>query len=226
MIIIGLDDTDTLESRGTGHLARTIAAELSAEYQVYGVTRHQLLMHPRIPYTKNNSSAAITLEAKSPAQLVFNRVRSLMLQDYQVGSDPGLCVAEAVPQVVTAFGQKVKAQVVSMQETLNLAAEYNILLAGLGGNQQGVIGALAAVGLAAGGEDGRYIQVGDIRDLSGLQPVHALLAAGVAEVRTIEGDPIKEGIVLVEKLRPARRGKRPVAIVEHYGEHWRVLKLD
>ena len=62
MIFIGLDDTDTLESRGTGHLARQIAAALAADYAVLGVVRHQLLRDPRVPCTKNNSSAAILLD--------------------------------------------------------------------------------------------------------------------------------------------------------------------
>ena len=35
MIFIGLDDTDTLESRGTGHLARQIAAALAADYAIW-----------------------------------------------------------------------------------------------------------------------------------------------------------------------------------------------
>jgi len=29
----------------------------------------------------------------------------------------------------------------------------------------------------------------------------------------------------VEKLRPARRGGKPVAIVDREGDHWRPLKL-
>jgi len=61
MLFIGLDDTDTLESRGTGRLARRIAAALAADYSVLGVTRHQLLVDPRVPCTRNNSSAAIAL---------------------------------------------------------------------------------------------------------------------------------------------------------------------
>ena len=63
MIFIGMDDTDTLESRGTGHLARQIAATLSAEHTILGVTRHQLLVDPRVPCTKNNSSATIVLRS-------------------------------------------------------------------------------------------------------------------------------------------------------------------
>jgi hypothetical protein len=68
-VFIGLDDTDNLESRGTGWLARDIAAELSADYPVVGVTRHQLLVDPRVPYTSHNSSAAITLDVDGQVNL-------------------------------------------------------------------------------------------------------------------------------------------------------------
>ena len=62
MILIGLDDTDVLDSRGTGHLAREIAGRLKADYDLLGVTRHQLLVDPRVPCTKNNSCSAILLD--------------------------------------------------------------------------------------------------------------------------------------------------------------------
>jgi hypothetical protein len=49
VIYIGLDDTDTLESRGTGRLARQIAGEMHQALAVQGITRHQLLVDPRVP---------------------------------------------------------------------------------------------------------------------------------------------------------------------------------
>jgi hypothetical protein len=97
---------------------------------------------------------------------------------------------------------------------------------GLGGDRGGVIGALAAVGLAASGEDGRYVLVGRSRELSGLQPVSTLLAAGVAAVRTLDGQQVTDGLVQTDKLRPARRGGQPVVIVEWVGDCWQPLKLD
>jgi len=48
-ILVSIDDTDNLNSRGTGRLARAIANTLAGDYPVYGVTRHQLYMHPRYP---------------------------------------------------------------------------------------------------------------------------------------------------------------------------------
>jgi tRNA(Ile2) C34 agmatinyltransferase TiaS len=228
MIFIGLDDTDTLESRGTGHLAREIAAALAADYPILGVTRHQLLVDPRVPCTKKNSSAAIALNVNGgsdPAALVA-RIQALMLADYQPGSDPGLCVAAAVPTAVVEFGRQAQRRLVTQGEARSLAAAHAIPLLGLGGDQGGVIGALAAVGLAASGEDGRYVLVGRSRELMGLQPVSALLAAGITAVRTLDGRPVTDGLVNVDKLRPARRGGQPIAVVEWAGDYWQCLKLD
>jgi tRNA(Ile2) C34 agmatinyltransferase TiaS len=228
MLWIGLDDTDNLESRGTGHLARQIAAALAADYPVLGVTRHQLLVDPRVPYTKKNSSTAIALDVNGKLDLavLLERVQALMLADFQPGSDPGLCVARNVPATITEFGRLAQRQVVTQREARELAAVHDIALIGLGGDEGGVIGALAAVGLAASGDDGRYVMVGRSRELEGLQPVSALLEAGIAAVQTFDGQPVAEGVVQSDKLRPARRGGRPVAVVEWAGEHWRPLKLD
>jgi tRNA(Ile2) C34 agmatinyltransferase TiaS len=228
MLFIGLDDTDTLESRGTGHLARQIAAALATDYPVLGVTRHQLLLDPRVPCTKNNSSAAILLNADGDLDptVLLNRVRTLMLDDYVPGSDPGLCVAHSVPAAVTEFGRWAQRRLVTQDEARALAVAHGLSLLGLGGTEDGVIGALAAVGLAASGEDGRYVLVGRSRELTGLQPVSALLEAGVTAVQTTDGQPVTSGLVQTDKLRPARRGGRPVAVVEWAGDHWQPLKLD
>lgn len=224
---IGLDDTDNATSRGTGHLARQIAAALAETCTVIGVTRHQLLFDPRVPMTKKNSCAAIIVEANgaSPAELSA-QVEQLMLADFQPGSDPGLCVVKSVPPAVAEFGRKAQTDLVSQAEARALAAEHGISLRGLGGTEDGVIGALAAVGLAAGGNDGRYVQVGRIRELTDLVSVPEILAAGIAAVRTIDGQPVTDGPVLADKLRPARRGGQPIAVVVRDGDHWLPIKLD
>ncbi|MCA9961917.1 MAG: hypothetical protein KC413_01830 [Anaerolineales bacterium] len=225
MIYIGIDDTDTLETRGTGHLAREIAAALAAQYTVTGVIRHQLSADPRVPCTHKNSCAAILLAA-GEATAVFNHVKPIMLANFVPGSDPGLCVADLVPAAITAFGHRAQQELVTQAEARALATTHNLLLAGLGGDEDGVIGALSAVGLAAGGSDGRYIEVGQLRELTGLQPVAALLAAGISAVQTLDGQAVADGLVNSERLRPARRNGRPVAVVEWQNDHWFPLKLD
>jgi len=226
-LYIGLDDTDTLESRGTGHLARQIAAALSADCRVLGVTRHQLLVDPRVPYTKKNSCAAVLLDGGAPdPTAVLERVQALMLEDFQPGSDPGLCVTAAVPPEIAAFGRRVQREVVTQAEARALAKQHGLPLLALGGDCSGIIGALAAVGLAAGGEDGRYVLVGRSRDLCGAQPIPAVLAAGIDCVCTVDGQPVTEGVVEANKMRPARREGRAVLYVEREGDHWLPLKLD
>jgi len=241
IVLIGLDDTDNLESRGTGRLARALAAELERDYTVLGVTRHQLLVDPRVPYTSHNSSAAVALQAPEGTDLpgLFERVKAFMLADFQPGSDPGLCLAaqdagdlppsgapSGIPDEVIAFGRRAQRELVSQDEARALAARCGLLLEGLGGSQDGVIGSLAAVGLAASGQDGRYLLLGRIRELSGLQPVAAVLETGISAVRTQDGAPVEEGLVLADKLRPARRNGLPVQYVAWDKDHWTPLKLN
>jgi hypothetical protein len=226
---IGLDDTDNLESRGTGHLARQIAAALAETGNLLGVTRHQLLVDPRVPYTSHNSSAAIHLETRDGVDLsaLFDRVRNAMLADFQPGSDPGLCIASGdVPAELVEFGRRAQNEVVYQSQARQLASAFDLRLEGLGGTQDGVIGALAAVSLAACGEDGRYLLVGTIRALSGLQPVEAVLSAGVAAVKTMDGQLVRQGVLLADKLRPARRSGVPVQYVDWQVDHWQPVKLN
>ncbi len=228
MIFIGMDDTDNLESRGTGRLSRAVADALACDFNVLGVVRHQLLVDPRVPYTSHNSSAVIVLEGPADTDLkaLFERVKALMLADFVPGSDPGLCVTAQVPPEVSAFGHKAQTAFITQQEARDLAAAHGILLEGLGGTQDGVIGSLAGVGLSAEGNDGRYLQVGTLRSLTGLQTVEAVLQAGVAAIQTVEGQPVSDGLILADKLRPARRNGQPVAVVNWAEDHWLPIKPE
>lgn len=94
--LIGIDDTDNLDSHGTGHLARDLTNTLNALdiAEVEGITRHQLLVDPRIRYTSHNSSACLTINAQ-PERLaaLIDACRNYLLTHSAPGSDAGLCVA-------------------------------------------------------------------------------------------------------------------------------------
>ena len=146
MIYIGIDDTDTLESRGTGRLARNIAAALSNKYQIFGVTRHQLFVHPDIPFTSHNSCAVIHAEAPPIAmEEIFYTTKKLMLEDYIEGSDPGLAIAatERMTAAAVAFGLDAKNVIVTQERALKVAHSCGIRVEGLGGNNGGITGAIA-----------------------------------------------------------------------------------
>ena len=202
-ILVSLDDTDTLNSRGTGRLARSIADTLAADYPIYGVTRHQLFVHPDIPYTSHNSCAVIHLETNGNADIdkIYATTQQLMLADFVEGSDPGLAVAltDQVAPPLIAFGRDAKRMILTQEKARTLAKNLNIRLKGLGGTEDGVIGAMAGLGLAVELNDGRFIQRGRIRDVLGPCSVQQLLAAGIDEVCTLDGRTITSGMVMNEE---------------------------
>ncbi|WP_332448690.1 ABC transporter substrate-binding protein [Methanoculleus sp.] len=225
-IYLGIDDTDTRESRGTGRLARTIAAELARSYTVTGVTRHQLFVHPAVPYTSHNSSAVIHIRdaGNGAAAGIFATAKEMMLADFIEGSDPGICVAadRDIRSDLHCFGLSAKTSIVTQGEARRLAREAGLLLEGLGGTEDGVIGAVAGIGLAASGNDGRFVVKGTTRSLSGNQTVAAILASGVDRVETREGTVVGEGTVALRKFpKPALVGGAAVLYVEADGDGYR-----
>ncbi len=218
MIYLGLDDTDAPGTLGTKRLARILAAELAGEYCCRIIVRHQLLVDPRVPCTTKNSTAAIMLQARNGASFdsLIERVSGWVRARYTPGSDPGLCITETVPSAVTVFGRRCQQQLVRQKEARELAARHGMYLEGFGGTDDGVIGALAAVGLVAEGNDGRVLQVGEWPDdLAGPQAVEKLRARGV-DVRSLATDePVPAGNVDVGKrLRPSYRQGRVVLFAE------------
>jgi hypothetical protein len=126
---------------------------------------------------------------------------------------------------------------VRQDEARALARAHRVHLEGFGGTEDGVIGALAAVGLLAAGDDGRVVHLAGWEwpdNFAGPQPVAAVRARGVDEVRDGESDArVESGTVDVGKhLRPSYRGGRVVLFVERVGAfegggqpYWRARKL-
>jgi hypothetical protein len=238
IVYAGIDDTDTIETRGTNYLARRIAQRLPPGIRCEIILRHQLFFDPRVPYTSHNGSASLRLSI-NPGSVEVEEliafIREEMCQAFVVGSDPGLCVTRAVDPPVIAFAQRCQHDVVRQAEARQLANVHGIHLEGLGGTEDGVIGALAAVGLAATGNDGRVVHLAgwSLDDpVMGMIEVGAILRNGVDEVReSATGAAITEGVVeLRKKLRPNVRAGRLVLFVERAPEsgavaQWRALKV-
>jgi len=194
-ILVCIDDTDNLESRGTGDLATELAEEL--EKRGWGrssfVTRHQLLVHPDVPYTSHNSSMCFEADIDPDCLDSLIDYAGIYLQKESApGSDPGLCVAVveelASPEAVVAFGQKAKLEVLNKALAYDLAAELGVHLSEHGGTGQGVVGALAGIGLRLGGNDGRLKGWLDIRTRDGRATVADILGqVPLQGVRTMDG---------------------------------------
>jgi hypothetical protein len=232
MIYVGIDDTDTPDTPGTNQLARALVARVAADFRPVLILRHQLFFDPRVPYTSKNGSASILLEPRGRAPLagLIAGLRQGMQALFKEGSDPGLCVTDQVPAAVRAFAARCQSELIRQQEARDLAASHGIHLEGIGGTQDGVIGALAAVGLVADGNDGRVVQLGEWPDdLSGPQDLATLRARGI-EVRQVSNDAVvPAGRIDVGKhLRPNRRGGRVVLFVRPgpaAGAEWEAVRL-
>ena len=66
-----------------------------------------------------------------------------------------------------------------------------------------------------------------IRELQGVQPVAAIIAAGVARVQTVAGQVLESGQVETgEKARPSLLGGRAVLLVEPANGQWQAIRRD
>lgn len=185
-ILVSIDDTDTIKTdgvdvRGTGELADSIRETI--EERGWGrcapITRHQLFIHPDIPYTSHNSS--MCFEADIDAyylEPLIDFAAQFLERESAPDADPGLCVAAvdriSRPGRLLAFGYMAKNTILTKQQAYELAGVLGVHLSEHGGTGQGVIGALAGAGLRLGGNDGRFkgklklnnqdhlIRVGDI----------------------------------------------------------------
>jgi hypothetical protein len=212
---VGFDDTDHVDAdRGTGKLARWFGEELPMGCVLSGVVRQQLLVHENIPYTSHNSSACVVLEIEDPS--VLGDLTSKAAEHVECwsleGSDPGVCVAfEGDPALsrLIDFSYACTQRVVTQREAMEAARGAH--LSGHGGTNQGIIGAAAAVGLTAEGWNGRFIELGRLRDLPDCVRVSQLCALGI-QVVSLDRDarvPLADDVVLTRGwLRPRLLGNR------------------
>lgn len=237
-VYIGIDDTDAPDSRGTGFLARQLGVSLrqAGLVQVEGITRHQLLVSPRIPYTSHNSAACLAgrLE-EADRDRAAAHCRDFLLAHSAPGSDAGLCLAarQEMDAAVVSFGERAKREVLSAEEALDLGARCGLLLQGLTGTGLGVIGALAGVGLCCGGDDGRFLWLEGLRELSGVHRAGDLLEqVPIAAIRTLQGEevPPADLVEVGPWPRPLLSGGKAILLAEEaIGDEsyqWRVLAKE
>ncbi len=238
-LLIGIDDTDNKESRGTGFLSRQLGKLIQDRDLgiVGGITRHQLFVHSSIAYTSQNSSACLEVETDNLEDLI-TFCADYLKRESAVGSDAGLCVAkkEYIIEKIFEWGQRAKTEVLELDDAIRLAKEENIYLKGFTGTFIGQIGALAAVGLRAGGNDGRFIWLsgtGELRDFdSGIFSVYVLMQkTGIKALRTTDGTLPNTGdrIFCDGWTRPILSNNIPVLLVEKVNfvdYEWKTISKD
>ncbi len=235
-VLIGLDDTDNLESCGTGFHARTIAKHIDEQSlgRTVHITRHQLLVSPLVPYTSHNSAACIRVTT-DPDQLsaIEELARTYLEMNSAEGADAGLCVAaeHEVSHYVQRFGWLCKRRVMQQADARHFATSSGLRLHGITGSKDGMIGALAAVGLHAQGCDGRLLWLKGLRELvdQTISVEEVFARTGVQAIQSLEGaliDVKDEFIAMGPWPRCVLLDGEAVLMVEkgepHAKAHWRV----
>lgn len=157
-----IDDTDNLETRGTGALASLMIENI--EEKNWGkcsyVTRHQLYFHPDVPYTSHNSTMCFVIDhVKDIYDDLKNYAIEFLEKESAEGSDPGLCIAKSEcinnKDLLIDYGKKAKIEILTKEIAYETAKKVGVHLSEHGGTGGGIIGALAGIGLRLTGNDGR-----------------------------------------------------------------------
>jgi hypothetical protein len=230
--LLGIDDTDNLESRGTGHRVRQLAEWLAENNlaEPLGITRHQLLVDPQIPYTSHNSSACLSVESKNVDDL-WEAAREFLLRESAPGSDAGLTLAEwdSINDGAVSFAKRAKIVVLTMHEAEQTASQSGIRCEGLTGTHGGIIGALSAIGLHRAGNDGRFLWLPGLRELQGKYQVSELRKQGhVDRVCSLNNWEVhSKSIVNVgEWVRPILRDGKSTLYVEKKNNEWHTIPKE
>lgn len=235
-----IDDTDNLETTGTGKLLQNLCGALKEAGLGEGsfITRHQLFVHDDIPYTSHNS-AMCTEVLLEDVEAVVRFAGEYLAAHAAEGSDPGLCVlvpdglTNAEVETLLAYGRRAKAEILTKEDARRVAALFpgRVWLSEHGGTGGGIIGALAGVALRLDGNDGRVkgkiypetpgerLTVGEFCRKYGF---------GQA-VREEDGRPVGEDEPLVfrEKTKAVYRNHQVTAQLIWHGDHWEPKpKLD
>ncbi|MDA3891228.1 MAG: hypothetical protein PF517_06135 [Salinivirgaceae bacterium] len=226
---LAFDDTDTIDcGRGTGKLARWFANELPLGFKQIMVVRQQLLHSPEVPMTSHNSALCCLIEGLDNAEALLVRKATAHIKNHFFeGSDPGLCVVaeNEITDKIIEFGIKCTHSKVSQAEAIELA--QNIHLSGHGGTNDGIIGALAAVGLTYIGDSGRIVDYADLRELPQHTKAEELRSRAIFPIsvnRHAEYIADTDIVDNQESMRPHLFGKRLVVPLMAIGKNsWQTI---
>ena len=223
-ILVSIDDTDNLDSRGTGELADLIAKAI--ENMGYGITqpvsRHQLFIHEDIPYTSHNSAMCFSADVNEAfLGNIIQYAENFLKKESAEGSDPGLCIVKVDmledKKRLIEFGYKAKKIVLVKETAYSLANELNIHLSEHGGTGQGVIGALAGAGLRLSGNDGKHRGSHKLNTSENKVTVSELCSnKNIDKVKDMNGTFLKDDeiVMLKDKVKTVIINRESVLLVE------------
>jgi hypothetical protein len=236
--LIGIDDTDSPTTEGTGRHACRLGELITERRQgrLVSITRHQLLRHPDIYYTTSNSAVCLLVDAATESRRDLELTCREFLRRYSApASDPGFALAawqDVSPEVIN-WGKQAKHLRHDRSDAIELAKSNRISCVGFHGTGVGVIGALAAIGLYFSGEDGRFIYLPGLDKLKGTLTLPTIKSTcHLARVENQRGrSPLERDLIdLGTSPTPILRGGKPVLLVEATPrgdpQQWRVFTCE
>lgn len=231
--LICIDDTDDIGTKGTGEIAEEIALLISGEplSRCSFVTRHQLYVHPEIPYTSHNSAMCFQVRTHLSLAEIRDVAVAHLLQESAAAADPGLAILDLQSDIdrqeLIDFGLAAKQSVKTKSQAYGLAEALGVSLSEHGGTGQGIIGALAGLGLRLQGSDGRIKGQVKLKGLLDGEQVFSVAEVieqtGVDSVLTHTGQFLcfKESVTLSGKLKAVYHDHQVCLLVYHQDGIWR-----
>ncbi|CAG35790.1 hypothetical protein [Desulfotalea psychrophila] len=222
--LVCIDDTDMPGTKGTGWLVQDMCEHMEGIISNSSpISRHQLFVHKDIPYTSHNSSMCFEMNlVQNDLPSAINTIISFIKDRAMDGSDPGLCVARKsdvlANQALLDFGKAAKRRVLSKDLAYNLADKIGIHLSEHGGTGDGIIGAIAGVGLRLTGNDGRYRGWYHLGNPGTTLSVETFCKHPfIEQLVTESGEVLPKNLFVAigsEKIKTVRKGSRQVVVVK------------
>lgn len=227
--LVCMDDTDMPGTRGTGWLVEDMCGILARKEVAVtsAISRHQLFVHEDIPYTSHNSSMCFEMQVtQGSINAVIDFMADFLEKRSEKGSDPGLCVTELRDgldcRALIEFGQNAKCRVSSKSDAYAMARSVGVHLSEHGGTGQGVVGAVAGIGLRLSGNDGRYrgwYHLGRPGDIVSVKSLCAYPFVDGLVTREGRSLALEETVRIgSEKTKTVRMGHRQVIVVTDDGQ--------
>lgn len=231
---IAIDDTDELGYHtSTGEICDEIRKHITQYYgQTTPVTRHQLFLHPDIPYTSHNSSMCFTCYIKPEIiEEVKIFVSDFVTKQSAPSAAAGICIGFSKDILhkdeLLKYATDAKKNVLTHKLAYEVADKSNLYLRALTPNENGIIGALAGIGLRLSGNDGRLkgkiklnkeiITSRELLNESLFQAIHSLDSTWVDLDKPIQCKEYLKGVILNTKI---------TLLLRDDGDYYRLLSRE
>ena len=227
-LFVCIDDTDNLDSIGTGELLENMMREAAVRKLGKSgfIVRYQFLIDDAIAYTSHNSAMCCTAQTNDRAAFTAF-CETYLVHTAAEGSDPGLCIltdSDALDYTpLIAFGKRAQSEVLTKAQAYATADAFgsDVHLSEHGGTGIGIIGALAGAGLRAGKAEGRIKgKLHPPKDRIEWTTSEFAAAYGVERFADEEGNEICEDLLLQFELPTKliyQKGKVTAVLVEKDG---------